>query len=217
MPVGNKPVLELLLRWLRRNDIREIYVTTGHLGHLIRSYCGNGQQWDLGIRYVEEREPLGTMGALGLLRNELDTTFLVLNGDVVTDLNLNALTAHHHRMKTSLTVATVNRSVRVDFGLIEEREHRVVRFREKPVLHHVVSMGVYCLQPEIVEHIPDGVPFGFDDLMFRMLERGLPISTFLHDGLWLDVGRVEDYRQAQELDLDQAPACDPLEEALAAA
>jgi mannose-1-phosphate guanylyltransferase len=213
MPIGDKPVLELLLRWLRRNAIRDVCITTGPLGHLIRSYCGNGQQWDLRIKYTQEREPLGTMGALRLLRDELDTTFLVLNGDVVTDLNLNALAAHHHRMNTGLTVATVTRSTRVDFGLIEEREQQVVRFREKPVLNHMVSMGVYCLQPEIVEHIPDGVPFGFDDLMFRLLELDLPIGTFQHDGLWLDVGQTEDFQKAQELDLEKhAPAfgSDPL-------
>ena len=97
MPIGTKPVLELLLKWLRRNGIRDVYITTGYFGHLIRSYCGSGQQWDLRIRSTEEKEPLGTMGALGLLRAELDTTFLVLNGDVVTDLNLNALAAQHRR------------------------------------------------------------------------------------------------------------------------
>ena len=209
MPIGSKPVLELLLRWLRRNGIREVYISTGYLGHLIRSYCGNGREWDLSIKYTEEREPLGTMGALGLLRRELNTPFLVLNGDVVTDLNLNALAAHHRRTNAGLTVATVNRQVRVDFGLIEVHEGRVVRFREKPTLTHLVSMGVYCMQPEIVEHIPDGVPFGFDDLMFRLLDLGLPISTFLHNGTWLDVGQIEDFQKAQELDLDhERPAYD---------
>jgi mannose-1-phosphate guanylyltransferase len=207
MPIGGKPVLELLLQWLHRNGIRDVYITTGYLGHLIRSYCGDGRQWDLRIEYTEEKEPLGTMGALALLRDKLDTTFLVLNGDVVTDLNLNALAAQHRRMNSGLTVSTVERLTRVDFGLIEAREHRVVRFREKPTLSHLVSMGVYCLKPEIVRHIPDGVPFGFDDLMFRMLELGQPISTFLHNGYWLDVGRIEDFQKAQELDLD-VPAYD---------
>ena len=104
-------------------------------------------------------------------------------------------------------MSTVSRNIRVDFGLIEERNNQVVRFREKPTLSHLVSIGFYCLEPEIVAHIPDGVPFGFDDLMFRMLEHGLPVRTFLHNGFWLDIGRVEDFQKAQELGLDQdAPA-----------
>jgi len=207
MPIGARPILELLLKWLRRNGIRDVFITTGYLGHLIRSYCGDGRQWDLKIEYTEEREPLGTMGALGLLRDRLDSTFLVLNGDVLTDLNLNALAAHHRIHGAGLTVATVSRNIRVDFGLIEETDCRVVRFREKPTLTHLVSMGVYCLEPELVQHIPCGVPFGFDDLMFRMLEYGLPVATFLHKGFWLDIGRLEDFQRAQEIGCDhEVPA-----------
>jgi NDP-sugar pyrophosphorylase family protein len=209
LPVGSKPVLELLLKWLRRNGIREVYVTTGYLGNLIRSYCGDGQQWDLRIAYTEESEPLGTMGALGLLRNELDTTFLVINGDVLTDLNLNSFTAHHRARGAGLTVATMRRTVRMDFGIIEENEFRVVRFREKPYLSQLVSMGVYCMEPETLVHIPQGIPFGFDDLMFRMLDLNLSICTFLHRGFWLDVGRIEDFQKAQELGWDDdVPAYD---------
>jgi len=95
MPVGSKPVLELLLKWLRRNDTHEVYVTTGYLGHLIRSVCGDGRQWGLRIIYTEEFEPLGTVGALSLIRDKLDDTFLVLNGDVLTDLNLSAFLRSH--------------------------------------------------------------------------------------------------------------------------
>jgi NDP-sugar pyrophosphorylase family protein len=207
MPVGSKPVLELLLKWLRRNGIREVYITTGHLGHLIRSFCGDGSQWNLHISYTEEPEPLGTVGALSLLRDELDTRFLVLNGDLLTDLNLNAFTAAHHEHDCALTIATTEKKIRMDFGIIEIKDDRVVRFREKPHLRHLVSMGVYCMEPEILSHIPSNVPFGFDDLMFRMLDLGLPVSTFQHSGFWLDIGRLEDFQAAQELGWDDgAPA-----------
>src|SRR5262249_2198436 len=148
MPIGARPILELLLKWLRRNGIRDVFITTGYLGHLIRSYCGDGRQRDLKIKYIQEPEPLGAMRSLRLLRDRLDSTFLVLNGDVLTDLNLNALAAHHRIHGAGLTVATVSRNIRVDFGLIEETDCRVVRFREKPTLTHLVSMGVYCLEPE---------------------------------------------------------------------
>ncbi|MCW3474795.1 nucleotidyltransferase family protein [Limobrevibacterium gyesilva] len=207
MPVGSKPVLELLLKWLRRNGVRQVYITTGYLGHLIRSFCGDGRQWDLRIEYTEEREPLGTIGPLSLLREKLDGTFLVLNGDVLTDLNLNAFTASHRQHGAALTIATVQKNIRMDFGVIEQKNNKVVRFREKPNLSHLVSMGIYCMEPEMLDHIPTGVPFGFDDLMFQMLEMELPVSTFLHSGFWLDIGRVEDFQRAQELGWDdEAPA-----------
>ncbi len=204
MPVGSKPVLELLLKWLRRNGTHEAYITTGYLGHLIRSVCGDGRQWDLRITYTEETEPLGTMGALTLLRKELDSTFLVINGDVLTDLNLNAFAASHRQHGCALTIAAARRTVRMDFGVIEDTGGRVVHFREKPNLSHVVSMGVYCVEPEVIDYIPAGIPFGFDDLMFCMLGRGLPVRIFQHSGLWLDIGRVEDFQRAQELAWDDA-------------
>src|SRR3978361_341496 len=147
MPVGSKPVLELLLKGRRRHGAHQAYVTTGHLGHLIRSYCGDGGQWDLAITYTEEREPLGTIGALSLLREELDSTFLVLNGDVLTDLNLNAFVAAHRRHGAPLTVATAQRSVRVSFGVLEDSDGTVTQFREKPSLTYLVSTGIYCMEP----------------------------------------------------------------------
>jgi mannose-1-phosphate guanylyltransferase len=213
MPVGNKPVLEMLLKWLRRNGTRDVYITTGHLGHLIRSVCGNGSQWDMRISYTQEPEPLGTVGALSLLRDRLDETFLMLNGDVLTDLNLNAFIASHSRHGGPLTIATTRRTVQLDFGILEERDCRVTSFREKPLLTHLVSTGIYCMEPSILDHIPKGVPFGFDDLMYALLAEGLPVHSFQHDGMWLDIGRVGDFQKAQDLGWEMdVPAyeCSPL-------
>ena len=207
MPVGSKPVLELLLKWLRRNGIHDVYVTTGYLGHLIKSFCGDGRQWDLRIRYTEEPEPLGTVGALSLLREELDSTFLVLNGDLLTDLNLHAFADFHRQSSQALSIATIEKNIRMDFGVIESKNSRVTHFREKPHLRHLVSMGIYCMDPEILDHIPSGVPFGFDDLMFCILDLHQPVGTFLHSGFRLDIGRPEDFQKAQELGWeDGAPA-----------
>jgi NDP-sugar pyrophosphorylase family protein len=205
MPVGSKPVLELLLKWLRRNGLRDVYITTGYLGNLIQGVCGDGRQWDLNIKYTEEKEPLGTVGALSLLRGELDSTFLVINGDVLTDLKLAAFIACHRRHASVLTIATARRTVQMDFGVIEDADGRVVNFMEKPTLTHVVSMGVYCMEPEVLDHIPAGAPFGFDDLILCMLERGLPTHIFPHNGFWLDIGRIEDFQKAQDLVVDDTP------------
>jgi mannose-1-phosphate guanylyltransferase len=205
MPVGARPVLEMLLQWLRRNDVQDIYITTGYLGHLIRSFCSDGRQWGLRIRYTEEREPLGTIGPLSLLRDELDDTFMVINGDVLTDLSLSAFSSYHRGCNGAVTVATVVRDTKMDFGVIEQSSGRIKQFREKPILSNLVSMGVYCMEPTIFDYIPAGVPFGFDDLILCMLGRGMPAYTFVHNGLWLDIGRVEDFQRAQELAWDDQP------------
>jgi mannose-1-phosphate guanylyltransferase len=162
------------------------------------------------ITYTEEPEPLGTVGALSLLRDVLDDTFLTVNGDVLTDLNLNALLAAHRQDGHALTVATAKRTMQIDFGVLEEnRQHQVTLFKEKPVLSHLVSTGIYCMEPSILDYIPAGVPFGFDDLMYFMLARGLPVHNFLHEGLWFDIGRVEDFQLAQETRWDEDPrACE---------
>jgi len=205
MPVGSKPVLELLIGWLRRNNVRDLYITTGYLGHLIKIFCNGGEQWDLRIKYTEESEPLGTIGPLGLLRDELRETFMVINGDVLTDLSIGTFLDHHRRHSNVVTVATALRRTKTDFGIIEQTDGRITNFKEKPVLTNQVSMGIYCMEPEVLSYIPDGVPFGFDDLILCLLAEGVPTGTFLHDGLWLDIGRLEDFQNAQSLAWDEQP------------
>jgi mannose-1-phosphate guanylyltransferase len=203
MPIGARPVLELVLKWLRRSGIRDVFITTGYLGHLIRSVCGDGNQWNMRITYTQELEPLGTIGPLSLLHEQLDEPFLVLNGDVLTDLNLNHFVSCHRREHATLTIATANRPTKMDFGVIDETAGRVTGFREKPELSHLVSMGIYCMQPSLLERIPSGVPFGFDDLMFQMLEEDAAVHVFKHNGVWLDIGRVEDFLKAQDVAWDE--------------
>jgi NDP-sugar pyrophosphorylase family protein len=203
MPIGARPVIELLLKWLRRNSIEDVYVTTGYLGHLIRSFCGDGHQWGIRIEYTQETEPLGTIGPLTMLRGKLDSTFLVLNGDVLTDLNLNAFTSFHSDHGGMLTIAATNRTTKMDFGVIEDNNGVVTRFREKPTLVNSVSMGAYCMEPEVLQFIPTGTPFGFDDLILCMMARRVPVHIYKHDGLWLDIGRVDDFHRAQEIDWDE--------------
>mgnify|MGYP001052452635 FL=1 len=203
MPIGSRPVLELLLKWLRRNGIQEVFVTTGYLGHLIRSFCGDGAQWNMKITYTQEVEPLGTIGPLSLVRDQLDSTFLVLNGDVLTDISLSRFASFHRSHPGPVTIATTIRTTKMDFGVIDEVDSAVRIFQEKPALAHLVSMGLYCMDPEVFDFIPHGVPFGFDDLMYRMLENGTPVHVFKHDGVWLDIGRVEDFHKAQDVAWDE--------------
>jgi len=202
MPIGARPVLELLLKSLRRHALEDVYITTGYLGHLIQSFCGNGRQWGMNIHYTTEPEPLGTVGALSLLRDSIDDTFLMLNGDVLTDLDLRKFTTCHRAHGGAVTIATTTRATRMDYGVIDDTDGRVTRFLEKPTLKHRVSMGVYCMEPSVISLVPPGTPFGFDDMVFCMMGRQAPVHTYHHNGLWLDVGRIEDFQKAQGLDWD---------------
>lgn len=200
MPVGEQPVIEVLLKWLRRWGIKETCITTGYLGHLISTLCGDGSQWDMKIRYSREREPLGTIGPLVNLKDYLTETFLVLNGDLITDLDINQFVGFHKRSGAQVSVACFDQVVDVDYGVIDapNGDGRMEGFREKPSLSFMVSMGVYCMEPTILDLIPHGVPFGFDNLMNTMLLEEMPIYTYKHEGLWVDIGQEKDVTRVQE-------------------
>jgi len=199
MPVGDLPVIEITLKYLRRWGVRDVVITTGYLGHLIRTLCSDGGQWDMNITYTQEPEPLGTVGALRLLNGNIAETFLTLNGDLITDLNLGDFTAFHKERDALLTVAVTEKIVKIDLGVLECQDSLMTNFREKPVMRFKVSMGIYCMEPEIMDMIPRGVPFEFDDLVHELMSQGRPINIYEHQGIWLDIGREEDFVNAQDL------------------
>lgn len=198
MPVGDQPVIEILIKWLRRNSIEEATITTGHLAHLIKAFCQDGSQWDMKISYCQETEPLGTVGSLQLINEYLNDTFLMLNGDLITDLDLLAFKESHAQSNSPLSIATTIKHIDVDLGVLETQNNRVLAFKEKPRLPMEVSMGLYIMDPEIIRYIPKGVPFGFDNLMHTLLEKDIPVNTYKHEGNWMDIGRVDDFMKAQD-------------------
>ena len=198
MPVGDQPVIEILLKWLRRSSIENVHITTGHLAHLIQIYCGDGNQWGMDIQYCEEPEPLGTVGALHLIKDDLTEAFMMLNGDLITDLDLAEFKRCHKESGCKLSIATTTKNIDVDLGVLETVDNKVTEFKEKPKLAFEVSMGLYIMEPEILDYIPQGVPFGFDNLMYALLDKGIPVNTYRHAGTWMDIGRVDDFVEAQE-------------------
>jgi NDP-mannose synthase len=198
MPVGDLPVIEVIIKWLRRWGVTDTYITLGYLGHLIQALCGDGSQWDTRIVYNQEPEPLGTLGALKLIQDRLTETFYNVNGDLITDLNLRAFREFHVQHGGLITVAVTERLVKSELGVFEVDGDRMVDFHEKPAMKYLASCGVYCMEPGILDFIPRGVPFGFDDVMNAMLDKKLPVWLYRHDGLWLDIGREEDYRAVRK-------------------
>jgi NDP-sugar pyrophosphorylase family protein len=197
VPVGDIPIMELLLRQLAARGCDRVTVAVGHMAQLIMAYFGDGAKWGLEIDYSIEDEPLNTIGPLKLIP-DLPEHFLVMNGDLLTDLDMSELYRAHTASGAVGTVATYERDVRIDFGVLsyEGDERRVSGFVEKPVEHFSVSMGIYAFSREILELVPDGEPFGFDELMLACIENDLDVRAFPHDGYWLDIGRPDDYDQA---------------------
>jgi NDP-sugar pyrophosphorylase family protein len=200
MPVGDQPILEILLKHLSSSGIRDIVISVGHLAELIVAFFQKGEKWGINIDYAIEDYPLGTMGPLSCIEG-LGSNFFVMNGDILTDLDFNAMYSAHVASGAVMTVATHRREVMIDFGVIDydSRSLRITSFQEKPVIPHHVSMGVYILSRKCLEYIPKGEYFGFDQLMLNLLEKGEKIQSFPHDGKWLDIGRPEDYLAANRM------------------
>ena len=198
MPIGDYPILEVILRQLRHAGFKKVTISTGYLHELIHAYIDSNKSLGLKISYAHEAEPLGTIGPLRIIRN-LDDTFLVMNGDILTDIDYKALIGAHRKKNAIATVATFQRDTHIDFGVLEKNnEDRIIAFREKPTYHFDVSMGVYVFSKKILEFVPEGVPFGFDQLMYALTEAKAPVFSYPHNGYWLDIGRPDDYARSIE-------------------
>ncbi len=201
VPLGDKPILEILIRRLIQYSITDITLSLGHMAELIKAYfvCHHRLTEQFRLRYVEEEEPTGTAGSLALIPG-LDSTFVVMNGDLLTNLDFDALVKFHDEQQSLLTIATHSRQVKIDLGVLEfDENHRLTSYVEKPVRNYHVSMGVYVYEPEVLRYLEPGQYLDFPDLVLRLLAKGERICSFPTDCLWLDIGRPDDYAKAQEL------------------
>lgn len=206
MPIGDRSILEILLDQLRDHGFHDVVLSVGYLSHLIQAVLEHHAQNGVGLRpplkltYVHEDTPLGTAGPLRLVEG-LDRTFIVMNGDLLTTLDYSDLLRSHRESGNLLTIASKTRTIKLDYGVLHVDEsslgtRRVVGYDEKPEFSSTVSMGIYVLEPPILELIPSGVPFDFPDLVHALLGAGHPVGSYEHDGLWFDIGRHEDYERA---------------------
>jgi NDP-sugar pyrophosphorylase family protein len=196
MPIGDMPILEVLLRQMKCADINEAVITVGHLAGLLRAFFQDGSKLGLKIRYSLEDKPLGTSGPLSLVSG-LDSTFLVANGDVLTTLNLKELIKFHTLKKATATIAVHCRKVDIDFGVVEcDEENRMTGYLEKPSIEYMVSMGIYVFEPKVLEYIPRGEYLDLPDLVRKMIAAGEKVVSYPYKGYWQDLGRPDDYERA---------------------
>jgi NDP-sugar pyrophosphorylase family protein len=199
VPIGDRySILEIVMRQLAAQGFRRATIAIGHLGHVIRAYVGDGSQWDIEVDYHVEDSPLGTMGPVVRSLDALPEHFIVMNGDILTDLCYRDLLAGHVRTDAPMTIATYARQVTIDFGVLEIEGRRLRTFVEKPTIDYAVSMGVYAISREVLRAYTPGLPFGFDELVLDLLDRGTPPAVHPFDGYWLDIGRPDDYDRAND-------------------
>lgn len=197
VPIGDLPILDVVLRKLRRSGFKKVTLAVGYLSDLIKAYVGNGSRYGLSIDYSLEKNPLGTIGPLSLIKG-LNETFLVMNGDLLTTLDLKEMLKQHKRSKSLATVAVKERELTVDYGVVKfDRNLRLFSHEEKPSLKYFVGIGICFFEPEVLSFIPKGRRFDFPDLVGVLLRKRISIKVYETDEYWRDIGRWEDYLAAQ--------------------
>ena len=196
MPIGDMPILEVLLRQIKNAGIEDVVITVGHLADLLRTFFQDGNALGLNITYSFEKSPLGTAGPLSLVKG-LDRTFLVSNGDVLTTLDLKDLIRFHTEQGAAATIAVHRRKVDIDYGVVQcDENSRLVGYIEKPSIDYLVSMGIYVFEPKVLTYISNNQYLDLPDLIRKMLSAGEKVAGFPYAGYWQDLGRPDDYERA---------------------
>ena len=197
MPIGDFPILEVVVRQLVRDGFDHISMAVNHQASLIRAFFGDGSKWSIKIDYYEEEKPMGTMGPLNKI-NDLPDDFLVMNGDILSDLNFGEFHDKHIENNSLFTIGANKRLQLIDYGVLESDEKGFLQsFIEKPKNEYLVSMGIYMVNKKIKNYIPNGY-FGFDNLMLELLSEKMPVKLYEFNGYWLDIGKPDDYMKAIE-------------------
>lgn len=195
--IEDKPILEIIIIQLARQGFERVIITVNHQADIIMAYFGDGKKWGIKIEYSLENKPLGTMGPLKLLR-DLPEHFLVMNGDVLSDIRYADFLENHANSKKIFTVASFKRIQKNDYGVLAVEDNLLVGFQEKPEMSFIVSMGVYGVSQKAIEYIPANQYFGFDMLMSKFLEKDIKVAIYEYNGYWMDIGRPDDYMRAVE-------------------
>jgi NDP-mannose synthase len=198
MPIGDMPILEVLLRQMKVAGIHKVVLTVGHLSELLRAFFQDGHQWGMEIEYSYEQCPLGTAGPIALIEG-LTETFLVTNGDVLTTMQLRDLIHFHQEQRALATIAVHHRKVKIDLGVIQwDGSPQITGYIEKPSYDYCVSMGIYVFEPGVLAYIPRGQYLDFPDLVLKLIAAGEKVVGYLYDGYWQDLGRPDDYETAAQ-------------------
>lgn len=197
VPVAGKPILEIIIQKLRKNNFDKIIICLNKDNDLIKVYFGDGKKFGVKIEYVYEKKPLSTMGPLHLIK-KLPNNFLIMNGDILSDINYKAFFKDHIKSKEHFSVAVKSISYKIDYGILKFEKKKLAEFLEKPKFNFNVSMGIYAANKSILKWIPKNKFYGFDSLMKNLIENKQTINTSKYKNNWLDIGRPSDYYKANK-------------------
>lgn len=198
MPIGDMPILEVVVRQLKSHGFSRITMAVGHLAELLQAFFGDGRKFGIEIDYSIEDRPLGTAGPLAYIE-EMDDTFLVMNGDILTTLDYSRLLKYHRSHGGIATIATHHRQVHIDFGVIDvNQSNELMNYTEKPTLEYLVSMGIYVFEARILQYITKEEYLDFPALVKSLLAKGEKVVGYPSREYWLDIGRPDDYAKASE-------------------
>lgn len=195
VPIDDKPILEIVIKQLKVHGFEHITLAVNHKADLIKAYFQDGNNLGVEIDYTYEEKKLGTMGPLKLV-HDLPEDFLIMNGDIITDLNFSKFFNLHLANKKIFTISSTERTSFIDYGVLEVEDSVLTKMNEKPIFSHLVSMGIYCARKDILSYIPENTFFGFDSLMEALISANENPYVATHKGEWLDIGRPEDYEHA---------------------
>ncbi len=197
LPVGKKPILEIIIGQLHKAGFNDIILTVGYKAELIQAYFRNGSNFGVNISYIKEPQELGTAGSLKLISDVDKNPFLVINGDILTKLNFKTIMDYHFIKKVEMTVGVVSYNVQVPYGVINTMENGLIsNIEEKPTHNYFISSGIYVLNPEIIEFIPNNTFYGIPHLINKLIEVNKKVSAYHIKEDWVDIGAMDDLEKA---------------------
>lgn len=198
LPIGESNVLELQILALKKHGFTDIIIATNYMANYVKTFLGNGKKYGVNIYFSKENKPLGTCGPIGLIKNRLSEPFLLMNGDILTTLNFKKLYQFALEKDADLTVVTKVLITPFDFGNVVSKRDYIIKVKEKPNISMEIVAGIYIIKPPIFELIPENTYYGMDSLIKDMLKKKMKIAKHLVNDYWLDIGRVDDYKFAQD-------------------
>jgi NDP-sugar pyrophosphorylase family protein len=197
MPIDQRPVVEIVIRQLQHHGFDRVTLALGHLAHLIQAVLGDGQHLQVQIDYSLEAAPMGTSGPLSLIK-DLEDTFLVMNGDVLSDIDFSDVLRFHREQQATATIAVHRRKVHIDYGVLRRDGFRLLQYQEKPTIDYEVSTGIYMFQRKVVDYVTPYSYLDFPELVQVLINQNERVVCYPFDGVWFDLGRVQDFQHVQD-------------------
>jgi NDP-sugar pyrophosphorylase family protein len=197
VPLDETPILEIIIMQLKKAGFDHLTLAVNHMSEIIKDFCEDGSKWSIKIDYSLEKKPLSTMGPLKLI-NDLPKNFLVMNGDILTNLDFKNFYDSHVSENQIFTISSFDRFELVDYGVLETKNERLLKLEEKPQKAYEVSMGIYMMSENALDFIPYDEEFGFDHLMYKLIENNKEVKVVKFKDYWQDIGRPSDYIQASK-------------------